>query len=652
MARGAGKDSKTADPSEAVTGEASAVAEDGPAGRQDTTLLQETLENLNQGISVFDAELRLVAWNRRILELLEFPMEFGQWHRPFADFIRYNAERGEYGPGDVAQLTAERVELARDFKAHRFERTRPDGTVIEVAGNPMPGGGFVTTYTDITERHRAETALSEATARLDAAIESFSDGFVLFDADDRFVLCNSAYRNAHPKIPEIQTPGTRMETIVRKLAEIGFYGNQPDQIEAVVRERMERHRTGRPYDYRMADGRWFRMTEYDAHDGGTALVRIDITDRKQAEEALRESEARYRTLSDLTNEGVCIHDDGVIVEANQAYAQMHGYTVAEMIGRDVRDLTAPEARARVADNIAANPEDSYESVNLRRDGRPFPTEVKGMPISYQGRALRAARVRDLTEQRRAQAAIVAAKEEAEYASRAKTEFLANISHELRTPLNAIVGFSEMIEQQTFGPVGDPRYEEYAAHIRESGGHLLDLINEILDLSRIEARQAEIVDSELDPAELVRAAASLVRVQAQTNGLNLAIEVSKTLPKLLADERMLKQMLINLLSNAVKFTPKGGDISISAGLTADHGMELTVRDTGIGIAPEDLPKALERFGQIDGSHHRQHGGAGLGLPLVTMLAELHGGELVIDSRIGIGTAATIRLPRHRVLASEG
>ncbi|MDP6345254.1 MAG: ATP-binding protein, partial [Alphaproteobacteria bacterium] len=115
---------------------------------------------------------------------------------------------------------------------------------------------------------------------------------------------------------------------------------------------------------------------------------------------------------------------------------------------------------------------------------------------------------------------------------------------------------------------------------------------------------------------------------------------------------LKQMLINLLSNAVKFTPKGGDISISAGLTADHGMELTVRDTGIGIAPEDLPKALERFGQIDGSHHRQHGGAGLGLPLVTMLAELHGGELVIDSRIGIGTAATIRLPRHRVLASEG
>ncbi len=368
---------------------------------EQSVILGAILENVDQGISLTDADLKTVAFNRRFLELLEFP---GERFRPgdaFEKFIRYNAERGEYGPGDVERLVRERVEVAKRFEPHCFERTRPDGIVIEIRGNPLPAGGFVTTYTDVTQRKRGEAELRQA-------------------------------------------------------------------IEA-----------------------------------------------------------------------------------------------------------------------------------------------------------------------------------AELASRSKSEFLANMSHELRTPLNAIIGFSEMTYQGIFGPVGNPKYLEYARDINASGQHLLDLINDILDLSKIEAGKLELQEQVVELPRLVTSCLNLIAERSRRAGLTIETRIPEGLPSLRADERKLKQIVINLLSNAIKFTPAGGTVVVAVDREADHGVTIRISDTGIGIKPEDIATALEPFGQVDSKLNRKYQGTGLGLPVTKALVELHGGALAIESEPGVGTTVVVRFPAERL-----
>jgi len=232
------------------------------------------------------------------------------------------------------------------------------------------------------------------------------------------------------------------------------------------------------------------------------------------------------------------------------------------------------------------------------------------------------------------------------ASRAKSEFLANVSHELRTPLNAIIGFSEVIKTEMFGSLSE-RYRTYSSDIYDSGTHLLGLINDILDLSKLEAGQVTLHEEAVDVAATVEACVNLMKEPARKAGVHLSVSLDYDVPYLLADERRLRQILINLLSNAVKFTPEGGDVRLSTKRVAD-GVALTVRDTGIGIAAEDIPRALTRFGQVDSKISRKHEGTGLGLPLVKHLAELHGGSLTLVSEVNVGTIATVLLPVMRIV----
>jgi signal transduction histidine kinase len=239
-----------------------------------------------------------------------------------------------------------------------------------------------------------------------------------------------------------------------------------------------------------------------------------------------------------------------------------------------------------------------------------------------------------------------AKEGAEAASRAKSDFLANMSHELRTPLNAIIGFSEVIKMAIFGPVSE-RYRSYADDIFNSGTHLLGLINEILDLSKLEAGRLELQEEPIDLASLIETCLTLVENQAQRAKIRIFASVDNTYPMIRADDRRLRQILINLLSNAVKFTPEGGHIRVSS-FPTHNGIAIAVSDTGIGMAPEEIPKAMTIFGQIDSKISRKHEGTGLGLPLAKRLVELHGGTLTIDSKIDIGTTITIFLPAERII----
>ncbi len=240
-----------------------------------------------------------------------------------------------------------------------------------------------------------------------------------------------------------------------------------------------------------------------------------------------------------------------------------------------------------------------------------------------------------------------AKEEAEYANRAKSEFLANMSHELRTPLNAIMGFSSIIRNPE-ALVADPkRAAEYAGDIHRSGELLLEIINDILDLAKIEAGKMGLVEEVVDLGRIVSGCRRIIAVRAEEADLALSTGVEPSLPRLYADERKLKQILINLLSNAVKFTPAGGSVCVRAFRDSDGCVAISVADTGIGIPAEDLPEVIKPFHQIDNSLSRKYQGTGLGLPLVKSFAELHGGMFGLESTVGVGTTATVRFPASRV-----
>lgn len=267
--------------------------------------------------------------------------------------------------------------------------------------------------------------------------------------------------------------------------------------------------------------------------------------------------------------------------------------------------------------------------------------------------------RRLEEERRAAyAALQLAKEEAEAAraqaeaaSRSKSEFLATMSHELRTPLNAVIGFSQVMMSETLGPIGTPQYRAYAKDIFDSGTHLLEIINDILDLSKAEAGKLDLDEDWADLGDIVQAAFRLVGPRAERAGIRLAMSAPADLPAVWADERKLKQILLNLVSNAVKFTLEGGQVDITMAFDARTGYVLTVEDTGIGIAPVDLQRILEPFVQVENSLTRRHQGSELGLPLAVKMTELHGGRLSITSDLGRGTRVRLTLPPDRAAAEQ-
>ncbi|MDJ0948384.1 MAG: PAS domain S-box protein [Alphaproteobacteria bacterium] len=382
----------------------------------------------------------------------------------------------------------------------------------------------------------------------------------------------------------------------------------------------------------------------------------DVTERGRAAQALRDSEERFRDIAEISSDWFWEMDEDLRFSYfSERLTDVTGLDPADILGKTRAEIgrgsVAEEKwRKHLQDLDERRPFRDFRYAYKGEDGRAQRWSISGTPIfddhgnfrGYRGTGT------DVTAEEEAFDAQRTAMEHAQAASRAKSEFLANMSHELRTPLNAIIGFSEMMKGELLGPLGDDNYRQYAHDIHESGSHLLSLINDILDLSKIEAGKFELEEATIDIGRSIAASVRLIRPRAEEAGLKLMIDVSPGLPALSADERALKQILLNLLSNAVKFTPRGGTVTVAASVDADGRPSISVSDSGIGMAEDELATAMSSFGQIDSTYTRQHQGTGLGLPLVKALVELHGGQFQLDSAPGKGTTATARLPAARIV----
>jgi cell cycle sensor histidine kinase DivJ len=388
------------------------------------------------------------------------------------------------------------------------------------------------------------------------------------------------------------------------------------------------------------------------------LVAAASQDRQRAaDKAAAEGTAMYRFLADHAMDLITRHSaDGRIRFASPASYPLLGRLPAELEGQTMSALVHPDDVATLLAafmNALYSGRDGAVEVRLRhRDKHYLWAEIRcrPAPLDDMGGATNIVAVtRDISERKNQELALIQARDASESASRAKTAFLANMSHELRTPLNAIIGFSEVMTREIFGPVGSARYQEYARLIHESGGHLLELINGVLDMSKIEAGKFELYEELFDLDEVASSAIRFVSHAAERGGVAVKLKITPEAQQIFADKRAVKQMLVNLISNGVKFTPRGGSVSVTA--TVKDGLILAVSDTGTGIAKADLEKLGKPFAQVEGPQTRAKEGTGLGLALVKALVGMHGGEMVMQSALGEGTIVVLRLP-FAVVGADG
>ncbi len=382
---------------------------------------------------------------------------------------------------------------------------------------------------DVTEEMEAVYHAEGQKKRLIAAIDQMEDEIILFDSEDKFVACNNSFYHHFTTTEGAMKPGATFEELLRISLQSGKVKAAIGREEAWLAERLERHRQGLSLPpMKSIDGRWHQAKEYNTSDGGTLIVRRDITKERERENDLFQ-----------------------------------------------------------------------------------------------------------------------AKDNAELANRAKSEFLANMSHELRTPLNAIIGFSDVMVHEMFGPVGVETYKEYHQAIRDSGHHLLELINDILDLSRIEAGVIELEEVDVNVKDMVTRCLRLFEEKAKVKGVALVSKLPTSFSYINGDPRRLRQILINLISNSLKFTPKGGSVTLDIYEEKNQAI-FSVTDTGIGIDEADHGKAFQTFTQLQKTHTKNNEGTGLGLPLTRSLVELHDGTIQMISALGKGTRVIVTLPDKRII----
>ena len=513
----------------------------------------------------------------------------------------------------------------------------------------------------IGELRKTETALRESEKRYRQLVQNASDLIYQTDANGFFTFVNAVALRI-TGYSEEEVIGKHCIELVHpefKKEICQFYGTQAEKrIPNTYKE--YRVLTNEPGTI------WVGQRTHLLLDGrnvvGYQSIARDITERKLAEEQLRASEERYRALAENSLTGICVQQDGKVVYINQRGAQGLGYPVNELIGRPIWEFVAPEDRETAARLAAARIRGEpapthYQMRILTRSGEIRWAEVFASLIEHEGRKAILSHLMDITERRRAQEELLKEKNRAETANVAKTRFLANMSHELRTPLNAIIGFSEILEDQTFGSLNE-KQRRYVGHVVASGHHLLHLINNVLDLAKVESGKMDLRLAKVSLPDVLRNSLLMVEEKAHKQGLIVDLKIDESLMgnPVVADETKLRQIMANLLSNATKFTPDGGRITVVARNRGEEVL-ISVSDTGIGLRVEDRARIFHAFEQLESSLDRYHDGTGLGLALTHRLVEIHGGKIWVESE-GLGQGSTftfsipVRNPGEQVLRAVG
>lgn len=408
-----------------------------------------------------------------------------------------------------------------------------------------------------------------------------------------------------------------------------------------------------------ADGKYRSIihhchAEHDVNGNFVALMGIcqDVTAQTAAENGLRKSEREYRLLAEEASDVILrVNTEGRCTFASAACMQILGYEPADVVGTVVLRYAQSSDHGTIR-AVYEKAREGYEAQRItirgrHKSGKTVWLEAGVRPMTDDDGTFTELVIiaRDITERRLYEDELRQAREKAEQASLSKSQFLANMSHELRTPLNAVIGFSDLMREQTLGPLGSDQYTDYVGLIHESGLFLLDLINDILDVSKIEAGKYELFMEEVDLDHMIKRCFRIMETRASDGGVRLQWAAPSTMPRLHADERTLKQIMLNLLSNAVKFTGYGGSVSVN--VTEDEGFLLvSVTDTGCGIPADAIPRLAQPFEQVESHTQLAQRGTGLGLALVKSFVELHGGELRIASVVDEGTTVSFTLPLHQ------
>ncbi|QPF73054.1 PAS domain S-box protein [Roseateles sp. DAIF2] len=635
--------------------------------RRSNEVLRSVLDNLPCALSVFDAELRLVAHNQQFRSLLDFPdalFEPESRGEPvlFEEIIRYNARRGEYGEAeDVEAMVELIIERARHPSLHQFERVRPNGAALEVRGAPMPGGGFVTTYIDISERKRMEAERQRNAELMQVMLENLPCGLTMFDAQMRLMLHNSRYARMYELDEEFfaDAPVTveKVALLMQRRREYGEIDTREALAAAFTRAR-DAMRAPHFWERIRPGGLVLEMRSAPLPGGGFVTTYTDVSEQRRAAAELAQTLSVLKAVLDAASKVAIIATDRqrLISVFNRGAELMLGYRAEEVVGRRSTEmLHAPgelEALGREVSAELGRPIGGFAAMvhasqldrerechYVRRDGSLFPalrvvTEMRdadGGLYGYLGVAY------DITRQKESEASLREAKAVAEQASAAKSQFLANMSHEIRTPMNAILGMLQLLSRTPL----DSRQQDYVRKTKGAARSLLLLLNDILDFSKIEAGKMELDPQPFAPARLLEAVQVILQANLGARPLALRFELDPALPAgLLGDAPRLQQVLINLGGNALKFTDEG---AVTLGLhllapVADERarLEFRISDTGIGIAPEHQAKIFAGFTQAEASTTRRYGGTGLGLAISQRLVRMMGGELRLDSAPGQGS----------------
>ncbi|MGB4106843.1 MAG: ATP-binding protein [Alphaproteobacteria bacterium] len=404
----------------------------------------------------------------------------------------------------------------------------------------------------------------------------------------------------------------------------------------------------------------FYISPVTGEDGNISFLdvigQLDVTDQSILQRERDDAISLMTSIFDVSEIGIVVTDHNArVIRVNDSFVRTYGWSRDELINADVVSLVTPDEREAGRRNhdefIRTGVRSDGEMKLIRKDGSIanalFTTATL---ILSQKRRYLVITVMDITLRKQMEESLRLAKDQADAANRAKSAFLANMSHELRTPLNAIIGFSEMMIKETFGALGHDKYKEYLGDVHASARHLLEIINEVLDMSKIEAGRIELDESGVDVGETIASVTRMMASKAFGSSLKINMNLPADLPGLYADQRLVRQIFINLISNAVKFSRPGGNIDIKARMLADGRLQVEIADEGVGIPTSKIKQAMEPFGQVsDRAENAQYQqGTGLGLPLARAMVELHDGKLTLESEVDEGTRVFIAFPSDRVI----